>query len=209
MGRATPALRPPTAAATARVPDVSIDGQVFRAQWSHHRPWWFSTRTDNPWPGRFDLAAPHGTCYFADDPVAAIIEKLADPAQPVPLIPHEDLERLRVWRGPLPSPWNVVADTTDRASRVPKELGTSVPYEVPWSWADALHDDGRSGLRYWLRFDPGAGRGIAVFAESGEPDAPPWLRYETAAFYVDDLRASFDIIEPTITFAGLLAADEP
>lgn len=209
MSGTTSALRAPTAATVARVPDADVDGPVFRAQWNRHGPWWFSSRTDNPWAGRFDLKSPYGTCYFADDPVAAIIEKLTDPEQADPLIPYEELERLLVWHGPLPSPWNVVADTTHRASRLSKELGTIVPYELPWAWADALHAAGRAGMRYWLRLDPGIGRGIAVFADRGEPDTPPPLERVISTAYVEELRASFDIVESTITFDTLPAAAEP
>ncbi len=112
-----------------------------------------------------------------------------------------------MWHGRLPATWNVVADTTHRSSRLSKELGVSVPYDVPWAWADAVHAEGRAGLRYWLRLDPGPGRGIAVFADAGVPDPPPPLASEPATAHADDLRTSFDIIEPTITFEELRAAD--
>lgn len=208
-GRATTALRPPTTASVARIPDVAVDEAVYRAQWTQRAPWWFSTRTDNVNAGRFDLAAPHGTCSFAIDPVGALIEKLTDPEQADPLVPGEDLERLLVWHGTLPSPWDVAADPTDRASRVTEELGTVTPYDLPWAWADALHRDGRAGLRYWLRLDPGAGRGLALFSDAGAPASPPPLGHDVATAYVDDLRASFDIIDPTPTFGALPLAEEP
>lgn len=208
-GRATAALRPPTAGNVARVPDVTIEDPVFRAQWVHSSPWWFSSRTDNPHAGRFDLQLPHGTCSFADDPVAAVIEKLTDPEQVDPLVPHEDLERVLVWHGSLPEPWDVVADSTDRASRLPKELGATVPYDLPWAWADALHSDGRNGLRYWRRLDPGSGRGLALFSRAGRPGEPPPLDHIPATAYLDDLRTSFDIVDPTPVFRALDQADEP
>jgi hypothetical protein len=207
MARAVPALRRPDPAAVVRVPSATLDGEVHRAQWAHHDPWWFSTRTGNLAAGRFDLALPHGTCYFADDPLGALIEKLADPEQEDPLVPAEDLERLHVWSVTLPPPWDVVADTTDRASRVSKELGCVVPYEVCWEWADALHHAGRSGLRYWLRLDPGAGRGVAVFGGDGTPPGRPALRGESATRYTEQLRDSFDLVVPTITSGELIAAD--
>jgi hypothetical protein len=188
---------------------VTIDDDMYRAQWDHHGPWWFSTRTENRNAGRFDLTAPDGTCYFADDPLAAIIEKLADPQQDQPMVPVEELERLRVWSGRLPSPWDSIADATDRAARIPKELGTVVPYDLPWEWADALHDAGRCGLRYWLRLDPGPGRGVAVFSDEGAPGEAFALDHEPATAYTNQLRGSFDIFEPTITLDELVGADEP
>lgn len=208
-GRATTALRHPTTATVARIPDVAVDTVVYRAQWTERAPWWFSTRTGNGNAGRFDLTAPHGTCSFAVDPVGALLEKLTDPEQADPLVPREDLERLLVWHGTLPPPWDLVADTTDRASRVTKELGTITPYDLPWAWADALHSDGRAGLRHWLRLAPEAGRGLALFSDAGAPATPPPLEHGVATAYLDDLRASFDIVDPVPPFRALAHADEP
>jgi hypothetical protein len=209
MPRNQPALGEPTAERVTRVPDRAVAEPVYRAQWDHLEPWWFSTRTDNPRAGRFDLPLPHGTCYFADDPVATLIEKLVDPAQAEPLVRSDDLDRLRIWSGRLPPPWERVADTTDRASRVPKELGTITPYDLPWRWADALHADGRSALRYWLRLDPGAGRGVAVFSDHGAPAEPPPLDPEPAAAHAAGLREAVDVLESPPTLGMLSRQPDP
>lgn len=37
-----------------------------------HGPWWFGSSL----AGRFDLPEPHGTCYLAADPLAALLEVL-------------------------------------------------------------------------------------------------------------------------------------
>lgn len=211
MARDVTALRNPTPAAVARIPTVALDHVVYRVQWVGRAPWWFSTRTGNPSPGRFDLETPSGTCYFADDPVAAMIEKLVDPCQEEPLVDVRDLQRLRVWSGVLQAPWAVAADTTDRRSRVFKELGTIVPYDLSWRWADAVYDGGRGrpALRYWLRLNPGSGRGIAVFSDAGTTADPPPLRDRPAVDHLDELRAVFDIVESPPALDQLIPAADP
>lgn len=211
MARDVTAPRAPTSAAVARIPTIALDHRLYRVQWVGRGPWWFSTRTGNASPGRFDLKDPYGTCYFADDPVAALIEKLVDPRQEESLVDARDLQRLRVWSGTPPAPWAMAADTTDRRSRMPKELGTTVPYDLPWQWADAVHNggQGRPALRYWLRLDPGHGRGIAAFSTAGVPRDPPPLQDRRAVEYVDELRAVFDVVESPPTLDQLVPAADP
>lgn len=43
---------------------------LFRAHLIERDPWWFASSGE----GRFDLAAPHGTCYVAEDPVLTLLE---------------------------------------------------------------------------------------------------------------------------------------
>ena len=215
MTRATSALRAPTAAAIARVPDLPIGAVVVhRATWKGYGLWWFASRTDNPDPGRFDLETPHGTCYFADDPVGALIEKLAEPDELSPVVTVETVHRLRVHSGTLRHP-ATVADATDRRSRVPKELGIVTPYTLPWAWADALHADGRGGIVAWLRLDPAASRGVAVFGPAGalDSDDPQWTALDgvsPGADHLDALRAMFDIVvEPVPRRAEVEIAEPP
>lgn len=135
--------------------------------------WWFANRSDHAnAAGRFDLERPNGTCYLADDPVAALIERFASPDDLEPLVTYTDVEATQVYVGTVARP-DSVADTTDRAARMPKELGTVTPYTLPWAWADALHADGRGGVRAWLRHDPAASTTIGVFGPASSPDQPP------------------------------------
>lgn len=214
MSRQARSVPRPTDRAVARVVDVDIsDLEVFRACWaSFEQPWWFATRDRDPdAAGRFDLTGEHGTCYFADDAVACLIEKLTDPDEADPLISTAILEALVVWHGLLPYPQSV-ADATNRKSRLPKELGASNHYEDSWVWADALHDDGRGGIRWWLRLDPGPGKGIAVFGPASAPDRPvdteqwPALDHHLPARnFADELADSFDLDTPAVEDTPLLA----
>lgn len=210
MSRANPSLRPPTPARVARVPDLPLDGfEVARAVRRGRSMWWFANRSDDPdEAGRFDLERPHGTCYLADDPVAALIERFASPDDLEPQVTYADVEATQVYVGTLARP-DSVADTTDRAARLPKELGTVTPYELPWAWADALHADGRGGVRAWLRHDPAATTTIAVFGPASSRDEQPdpadwpdpgspesarrWLPWLAVAVEVCDVPAEADV----------------
>lgn len=176
--------------------------------------WWFSNRSDDPdQAGRFDLERPHGTCYFADDPVGALIERLSSPDDVEPMVTFADLENLRVWTGVLTRPEGA-ADTTDRSARLPKELGAITPYDLPWAWADALHADGRGGVLYWLRFDPAASRGVAVFGPASAPDHPPqqstWPELEPrpAVAWLEQLVEAVDVVDVP-SDAEIAEAGEP
>lgn len=166
--------------------------------------WFFSNRTDDPDRGmRFDLERPHGTCYLATTPVAAVIEKLSDPDDEDPLVSTRVVERLTVWTGELPMSMTV-ADVVARNARLTLEIGTLTPYDQgPWQWADALHDDGRGGLMWRLRFDPQDGVGVGISGPAStapddlpDPDDWPDLPHRTPATrWTEDLADAFDIVE--------------
>lgn len=128
-------------------------------------PWWFSATG-----GRFDLPAPRGTCYLADDPLVALRERIgvvlggADHV-PVSLLEDSVVSQLHL------AVAHRVADLTSRlASRygVTRELETMVPYVVPQAWAVALHALGLEGVRYGPRFSTGTVTSLAVFGPRGE-----------------------------------------
>lgn len=174
MTRQRSALRAPAEGQASRLPALKLPIRVARATDARHRdPWWFSSRTSREdVAGRFDLRAPRGTCYLADDPAGALAEKLIDPDDIEPVVTHDALDRVAVWTGELQA--GDVADTTSRASRMSKELGTVTPYVLPWAWADACDGEGRDGLVAWLRLDPGPGRGLALFADASPTAEDVW-----------------------------------
>lgn len=218
MSRQRPVVPDPTPARVARVVDVTVAGQGhFRATGvSRSSMWWFNARDHDPnEAGRFDLASPYGTCYLATDPVAALLERLWDPEDEDPIIPFRQLDTTVVWHGPLTRPQRA-ADTTARASRLPKELGTSPTYHRTWPWADALHDDEREGIVYWLRRDPAATKGLAVFGLTSPPNRRPdpdeWPsppQRTPAVAFADELAVAADILEDAPALDELEVADEP
>jgi hypothetical protein len=217
VGRAHPALRAPTDAILARIPTLAAQGeQVARVTWAEFiSPWYFHNRSDEPdEANRFDLARPHGTCHFARDPVPALIERLSDPEELEPCVPYQLLERLTVWHGTLDLDGEL-ADMTARASRIPIEIGTVTPYELPWAYADELHTLGRVGLRWTMRFDPAASRGVAVFGPASDPDElpdatiyAPLAGRQSATRFLDELSEVFDIGDVP-TFAELDLVEDP
>jgi len=121
--------------------------ELFRSH-SHGRgPWWFSSSGD----GRFDLAAPKGTCYVAEAEVTTLLEAWAG-MQVVPgyLVEERDTSRLR-----LPSDVTVADLTSNRAIQfgVTAEIFTTTDYPQTQLWASAFHKAGFGGIRYWARHD--------------------------------------------------------
>ena len=175
MSRQHPGLGPPPAE-LAGFPSFVTEGRLWRAGRAHHRSlWWFSSRTGNRHAGRFDLAAPRGTCHLGDDPLGVLLETLVAPGNARPVVSSEALRVRVVWETESPEPVTV-ADAAGRAAAgfgMTRELGTLTPYDLPWAWADALDAAGFGGVRWWLRFDPGPGRGVALFGPRGARDGWP------------------------------------
>lgn len=217
MSRQHAATPAPTPGRVGRVVSEDLSEEwLARAAWAQFgSPWWFTARDRSDDPGRFDLVSPYGSCYFADDPVVALIEKLTDPEDLDALISTATLDALVVWEGPVVGT-HQIADLTARSSRVSKQLGAGSDYEASWTWADALHADGRSGIRWWQRLDPGPGRGVVVFGPTSAPEALPdphqWppLEVRTPAHaWRDELEDVFDIVEDLPQLDELERAPDP
>lgn len=132
---------------------------------------WFHSSAGTSSDGRFDLARPQGTCYFADTALAAARERLGRPGD---VVAHDEVEG-RVVSSVSFAP-GVLADLMHRdAARhgVTRELSTSVPYRLAQQWARTFADAGFEGIRYQPRFSSEPALAIAVFGEAGRPaDAP-------------------------------------
>lgn len=128
--------------------------------------WWYSSRPGGG--GRFDLPAPEGTCYLADDLDAALGEKLL--RRPKKLVPAERLRELLHSRITLLRPLVLANLTSTRATGlgVNAEIHTTLDYAKPWAWAERLRQAGFRGLRYAARSDPSlAARCVALFGGAG------------------------------------------
>lgn len=146
-------------------PAVRVAGQRWhRAHRAGRSPWWFS----HDGSGRFDLAAPHGTCYLSSSIEAAVRERLGPTLSCAGVLPADEADRMAVSRLDAEG---MAADATDqRAARfgVTRELSTMTPYDRPRRWAMALHLTGYDGLVYGPRFSPGAThRALALFGDAG------------------------------------------
>jgi hypothetical protein len=130
--------------------------------------WWFSSDGS----GRFDLEAPHGTCYLATDPIGALRE--ATRGGPVSTTWVADRELWTV-TPPDAAARRLAATTHQAAARfgLTTELVTVVPYDLPRRWASAFHHAGYAGIRHELRHDPRARpSGVSLFGAAGPGTHP-------------------------------------
>lgn len=127
-------------------------------------PWEFSCDGS----GRFDLAAPGGTCHFALEPLGALLEACCRER------PEVDPEAIRTQRLSTVTTGGTLRLADVNASPafgwgVTGEIGTIEDYAVPRRWAAALRAVGFDGIRYRLRHDPSLGSvGVALFGAAGE-----------------------------------------
>jgi hypothetical protein len=142
-------------------------------------PWFFDAGPD----GRFNLADA-GTCYLAEEPVGAFVEKFGRLLRPGGVIPEPLVEAQRLSR--LRPPKVDVVDLTDPKvlglAGLTAEIHATTDYGSTQSWASALRDAGYAGIRYKARHDPrGQLVSIALFG-SGKP---PRSAVKTTAIPVD------------------------
>lgn len=171
-------------------PPVSLDGLPVNKPTGHHwhrehghrdlAPdkgcWYFASLPADPAAGgRFDLPAPDGTCYFANKPRVAALERVGRftaQHKPVPA----DLVAARIVTSVATStlPAKAANLTAARAAThfgVTGELFTTPDYTIGQAWAAAVHDHRHEALTYTPRFSPGE-RAIAVFGPSGPNPRP-------------------------------------
>ena len=130
--------------------------------------WWFSSDGS----GRFDLPVPHGTCYLAEEPLAALLEV----TRGLTILSEDFLAGRRLLTATLTVEMRV-ADLTSAAAYgfgVTGELSATADYTGPQAWANALQTAGFHGIRYHVRHDPrGDLAGIAWFGRAGRARRPP------------------------------------
>lgn len=142
-------------------------------------PWFFDVGPD----GRFNLAES-GTCYLAEEPIGAFVEKFGRLLRPGGVIPEPLVDTQRLSR--LRPPKVNVVDLTN-----PKVLGligltaeihSTTDYNLTQGWALSLQDAGYDGIRYKARHDPrGQLISIALFGS----EKPPRSAAKTTAIPVD------------------------
>lgn len=147
--------------------------------------WWFATLGSGG--GRFDLPAPEGSCYLADDLGTALAEKLL--RRPKSIVPAQRLRelwhaRVAVLRAPP------LADLTSRsvaAWGVNAEIHVALDYARPRAWAARLRSAGAPGLRYAVRSDPAlTARAVALFGAAGlHARAPAGMRTHVSRLDTD------------------------
>jgi hypothetical protein len=142
-------------------------------------PWHFDIGPD----GRFNLAQS-GTCYLAEEPIGAFVEKFGRLIRPGGAIPEPLVDTQRLSR--LRPPKATVVDLTDPTVLgligLTAEIHATTDYNLTQGWALAFQEAGYDGIRYKARHDP---RGQLVsFALFGS-HKPPRSAAKTTAIPVD------------------------
>jgi hypothetical protein len=130
-------------------------------------PWFFDLGPD----GRFNLAES-GTCYLAEAPIGAFVEKFGRLLRPGGVIPEGLVEAQRLSR--LRPPKTTVVDLTDPTVLglvgLTAEIHSTSDYNLTQGWALALQEAGYDGIRYKARHDPrGQLVSIALFGSGRSP----------------------------------------
>jgi len=134
-------------------------------------PWFFDAGPD----GRFNLA-DRGTCYLAEEPIGAFVEKFGRLLRPGGVIPEPlvDTQRLSRLRPPKVSVVDLTDPTVLGLADLTAEIHTTTDYGLTQNWAKALRDAGYAGIRYKARHDPrGQLVSIALFGSVKPPKAAP------------------------------------
>lgn len=132
------------------------------------RPAWFFSSLP-PSSGRFDLAAPLGTCYFASTAVGAWLEVFgAIRVVAAPDVRRRQLATATRTGGPL-SLVDLTAPAA-AAAGVTLDVQSGSDYALPQQVAAAAEEAGDAGVRALARHDPsGTERTVAVFGRAGAP----------------------------------------
>lgn len=177
-------------------PNAYVEGERYRAHHADNGPWWFASAPEAPSQGgRFDLSAPNGTCYVANDVEVAVRERLGTRAAgyrwlPADMLDDAEVSRMECADRPFPG---LLADTMNRGASgtVTREVATTVDYQLTQEWAEAWARDGFAGVRYEPRFTVGE----HLFAEAwfGPAGAFAAGRATTADGWRDGLPIARDV----------------
>lgn len=156
-------------------PTAPNPAKVYRAVTRGNGGWWFATAPANPTPensgGRFDLAGPRGTCYWADAPGAALGERFGDGMIASPgCIPRNLVTGVGILTadGPAGRFADLGGENVASVFAVTSELSSTADYPLAQSYAEAFRDAGMDGIRYRARFSgDGPPNAIAVFDDHG------------------------------------------
>lgn len=162
---------PPSRSRIPQVSDDVLSGPWFRAHHPDNGPWFFaSSAVDDGEGGRFDLHAPHGTCYLATDPQVALRERLGIVAVGRPLTAALVSTSAVSVMTLTAAHRRDVADTThpDAAEAITREIATTVDYARTRRWAAYWYDDERrTGVCYEPRFSTGPAKSLGLFGRAG------------------------------------------
>lgn len=142
-------------------------------------PWFFDVGP----VGGFNLAES-GTCYLAEEPIGAFVEKFGRLLRPGGVIPEPmvDAQRLSRLRPPNANVVDLTDPTVLGLIGLTAEIHSTSDYNLTQGWALALQEAGYDGIRYKARHDP---RGQLVSIALFGSNKPPRSGAKTTAVPVD------------------------
>ena len=165
---------------------------LYRVHRSVHGPIHFASGRG----GRFNLRYASGTCYLAEEGVAAFLEALQDVLPPLPTmyLPRTAVDARRISQLTVVAPMRLADCTSERAAAfgITAEVHASrrSDHGRTRSWAMAFARAGFAGLRYFARHNPAqTSVAVAVFgrAGAGTPGAMTNLDVHVTEEIGDDL----------------------
>lgn len=146
---------------------------LYRAHSNGNGPWWFASAPG----GRWDLAKPYGTVHLADNPEAALRERIGRVLSSRSRLTKAEVDASRVSELHMPAAVRLADLCSAKAADygITREIHTVTPYAVTQAWAASFHHAGIGGVRYDARFSTGRARAYAVFGDAGAcswPDDP-------------------------------------
>ncbi len=169
---------PEDPASLVRFPTRTLRADTAIHRIHHHElgPFWFgSAEPEADTGGRFDLAIPKGSSYWALHTEAAFLERLA--RRPVTMLPLELLDRFQLSTVALPTEFVVANSPVKRARAfgLTGEFHTTGHYPITRRWATALAKAGHRGLLSIPRHDVTAKlRALTLFGRGGEHRPTGW-----------------------------------
>ncbi|MGV1048068.1 MAG: RES family NAD+ phosphorylase [Solirubrobacterales bacterium] len=139
----------------SNLPELPSTKLGTKALWRIHAadvaPWFFDVGPD----GRFNLSES-GTCYLAEEPTGAFVEKFGRLLRPGGVIPEPlvDAQRLSRLRPPKANVVDLTDPTVLGLIGLTAEIHSTSDYNLTQGWALALQEAGYDGIRYKARHDP-------------------------------------------------------
>ena len=163
-----------------KLPSMKLGAKpLWRIHAADVAPWFFDVGPD----GRFNLAES-GTCYLAEEPTGAFVEKFGRLLRPGGVIPESlvNAQRLSSLRPPKAEVVDLTDPTVLGLAGLTAEIHSTTDYDLTQGWALAFQEAGYAGIRYKARHDPrGQLISIALFGAS----KPPKGKVTTTAIPVD------------------------
>lgn len=219
-----PLADPPVAAGSlSGLPGQRLSGVTLHRVWRHRSsdgtvrpdPWCFASIPDEPSDGgRFDLAAPMGTCYLATSAAAAVLEALQAHLRNLPtdeLVVRRRAEAIAPADAPKAA--KLTAQRLAGEHGVTAELWAGPDRLRTQAWAAALRRDGWWATYAGVAHDPsGRLRAVALFDHAGAHPPTlggPWSHTAAALHDDEDLKVELARYGVTVRDRGDLPFVQP